>query len=149
MLVNSKHIPIPCTLVNGIRETSVNSTHYANSVYPCQWNLEDVHEFKHYANSLYPCQWTLEDVREFKTVSKFLVPLSMESGRRPLIPCTLVSGIWKTSMNSNIKQIPCTLVNGLWKTSVNSKHYTYSAYPCQWNLDDVRKFKTLRKFRAQ
>jgi len=112
--VNSNITPISCTLVNGIWETSANSKHYTNFVYPFQWNLGVV--------------------REFKTLCKLRVPLSVESGRRPRI--------------ENITQISCTLVSGIWETSANSKHYTNFVYPCQWNLGDVREFKTLSKFRV-
>jgi len=225
--------PISCILVTGILETSANSKHYTNFVYPCQWNLGDVREFKtlhqfrvflsvepgrrpwiqnivpiscivtgiwetsvnskHYTNFVYSCQWIMGDLREFKTLHQFRVFLSLGSWGRPwiqnIIPisCTLASGIWETSVNSkhytnfvyschwimgdlrefktlhkfrvflsvepgrrpwiqNIIPISCTLVTGICETSVNSKHYTNFVYCCQWNLGDVREFQTLHQF---
>jgi hypothetical protein len=48
----------------------------------------------------------------------------------------------------NITPISCTLANVIWETSANSKHYTHFVYSCQWNLGDVREFKTLHQFRV-
>jgi len=74
------------------------------------------------------------DLREFKTLHQFRVFLSLGSWRRPRI--------------QNIIPISCTLASGIWETSVNSKHYTNFVYSCQWNLGDVREFKTLYQFRV-